>query len=822
MLSLAAVVLAILFSFEFEGSWDRQARKMVCHKLHGFDPSGRCDEVLRPRPHILFVLAPVGFDDVDLSCVEADCKTPNLASLATDGVRFSRYYGDSSGTPTREAILTGRYAFHILGSGLLTVADHLQAQGNYATHAIGLWQLGEDWPATPLCRGFDSFYGAMTDDSKCCVSMYAEQDRMEATFDASDSCQPSNDRWAAALRGTEQFSNASVHIIHEHNTINEGHAENGRLAEDRLPVFLYLVFKEVAPAADPSGRGSEDLRRLTQQHVGAIDAAVRRTVDALKSHEDMWENTVLVFASTGGGAPSSGSSNWPYRGGAGTLWEGGLRSHALVTAGAKAAQGLNLPSGRQQFSGLAHHTDWLRTLLYIAETPYDEAVDQARFAQAAPPGDWRTLDGFNLWPGIVAMSRPAPTPAATARAPESKVTARDGRASAAATPPASDAVWPRDEIVFRLESTSIAPDAASAIVTADKWKLVSGGAGLPNAWCWQRRLAATHGADAESGTRAACMLASSSKPKGRGHAISSCVITEAASAHAPCLACRGQTCGAAMRWWPHDKHESCDGGSDPAYLVVLPEAMDPSVDGTGTGCCRQCEQEAGCVGWALVSVEQGVGAARAPDSGPTAVASTCGQISLVDASRKESLLFDLETDEWESTNLAKAEAGVDPHPMLAVLRDRLVRRLDSAVHTMPPSQGGQQPLLHAANRSTSCLSTLPTNFAACSGTKCDGEYDGPCHCDPCASCPALAPPPSPSRAEATGAPAAIPPLWWVPLGLLLCCCTSCIVFANAPQARGKRTELRRWLGKLVMPNNDEHLDGSGNTYAMDSPLNFDH
>eukprot|EP01052_Picozoa_sp_SAG31_P006137 SAG31_NODE_279_length_18600_cov_21.254527_11_plen_89_part_00 len=76
----------------------------------------------------------------------------------------------------------------------------------------------------------------------------------------------------------------------------------------------------------------------------------------------MWENTLLVFASDSGAAPQrGGGSNWPFRGGGGTLWEGGTHLPAMLAAGSK----LQLPArpGRR-INNLVHHTDWLLTLMH--------------------------------------------------------------------------------------------------------------------------------------------------------------------------------------------------------------------------------------------------------------------------------------------------------------------------------------------------------------------------------------------------------------------------------------------------------------------------
>src|SRR5438093_14282 len=113
------------------------------------------------RPNIVYILA----DDLgygDLGCYNKDSKiaTPNLDRLAAEGMRFTDAHAPTSVcTPTRYAILTGRYSWRsrlqhdvlgpwgetLIAADRLTVASLLKQQG-YATACIGKWHLGWKWP----------------------------------------------------------------------------------------------------------------------------------------------------------------------------------------------------------------------------------------------------------------------------------------------------------------------------------------------------------------------------------------------------------------------------------------------------------------------------------------------------------------------------------------------------------------------------------------------------------------------------------------------------------------------------------------------------
>jgi len=127
----------------------------------------------KTRPNILFILA----DDLgwgDLSCYgRPDYKTPVLDGLASRGVRLTQAYANSSScSPTRVALITGRYQNRLptglydplppKGPGLSpdhpTLPSILKKAG-YATALIGKWHLGFPPAFGPLKSGYDEFLG---------------------------------------------------------------------------------------------------------------------------------------------------------------------------------------------------------------------------------------------------------------------------------------------------------------------------------------------------------------------------------------------------------------------------------------------------------------------------------------------------------------------------------------------------------------------------------------------------------------------------------------------------------------------------------------
>jgi arylsulfatase len=135
------------------------------------------------RPNILLVMSDdMGFSD--LGCYGSEIQTPNLDSLAKNGIRFTQFYNGARCCPTRASLLTGLYP-HQAGVGhmtsdrghdgyrgqlnrqCVTLAEVLRA-GGYRTYMCGKWHVcrdirpngdSSDWP---LQRGFEKFYGTIT------------------------------------------------------------------------------------------------------------------------------------------------------------------------------------------------------------------------------------------------------------------------------------------------------------------------------------------------------------------------------------------------------------------------------------------------------------------------------------------------------------------------------------------------------------------------------------------------------------------------------------------------------------------------------------
>ncbi len=122
------------------------------------------------KPNILLIVSDdTGYGDLGayLGGEERGMATPNLDSIAADGLTYTSFYGQPSCTPGRAAIQTGRIpnrsgmttvAFQGQGGGLphaeWTLASVLKTAG-YRTYFTGKWHLGEADYALPNAQGYD-------------------------------------------------------------------------------------------------------------------------------------------------------------------------------------------------------------------------------------------------------------------------------------------------------------------------------------------------------------------------------------------------------------------------------------------------------------------------------------------------------------------------------------------------------------------------------------------------------------------------------------------------------------------------------------------
>src|SRR5688500_11737987 len=124
---------------------------------------------------VLIILDDVGYGDIG-SYGAPDIRTPNIDSLARDGVRLTDFYANGATCPpTRAGLITGRYQQRYAienplpnpgtpaaERGLPATGQslpHLLKANGYATGLVGKWHLGYAAAQSPNAHGFDEFFG---------------------------------------------------------------------------------------------------------------------------------------------------------------------------------------------------------------------------------------------------------------------------------------------------------------------------------------------------------------------------------------------------------------------------------------------------------------------------------------------------------------------------------------------------------------------------------------------------------------------------------------------------------------------------------------
>lgn len=343
------------------------------------------------RPNILYILADdLGWADVGFQ--GSDIRTPNIDRLAAEGARLQDFYVQPMCTPTRAALMTGRYPFRYGLQSFVILPDQsyglpteevllpeLLHEAGYETAIIGKWHLGhaesDYWPRS---RGFDYQYGPLigeidydTHEVHGVVDWYRDDHRLD---------EPG---YVTTLLGED-----AVRWV------------EGRDADQ--PFFLYLAFTAPhtpyeAPQAyldlypdiaDPNRRTYAAMITAMDDQIGAVLAALERS--------GAREDTLVVFHSDNGGVRNATfageietagdlpASNAPLRDGKGSLYEGGTRAAAVINWPGHVAAG--------EVKGLVHVVDMLPTLAGLA---------------GASTAETKPLDGMDVWP---TLSAGAPSP----------------------------------------------------------------------------------------------------------------------------------------------------------------------------------------------------------------------------------------------------------------------------------------------------------------------------------------------------------------------------------------------------------------------------
>ena len=324
------------------------------------------------RPNFVFIIADdLGWADVGFHGGAAP--TPHLDRLAREGVELMQHYVHPVCSPTRTALMSGRYAsrFGVTGPqnnlamplDTVILPKALKSVG-YDTCLPGKWHLGSKLEWGPRKFGFDHSYGSLAGgvgpwDHRYKSGIYSiTWHRDEALIEEKGHV-------------TDLITAEAVRWI----------GERGSDSTNAAPFFLYVPFTAVhLPIKEPK----EILDRVPASITGEIprqyaacvmhlDESVGRIVGALEK-KGVRNNTLVVFTSDNGGSTAPNSTqpyppddypegklpgdNRPLRGEKGSLYEGGIHVPTVASWPGRLKPG--------KVDSPVHVADWMPTLTGLA------------------------------------------------------------------------------------------------------------------------------------------------------------------------------------------------------------------------------------------------------------------------------------------------------------------------------------------------------------------------------------------------------------------------------------------------------------------------
>jgi arylsulfatase A len=305
-------------------------------------------------------------------------RTENLDQMAREGMRLTSFYvAASSCTPSRAALLTGRYPLrsglpHVifpaeekgLPASEVTLAEVLKEQG-YQTMCVGKWHLGQTQKEyLPTSQGFDHYFGLITSNDM--MRPWVETDvPLHLYRDA----KPTKEFPVDQTTLTARYTAEATKFIKK---------SKGK------PFFLYFPHSmpHVPLYASNEFEGKSEAG-LYGDVIEELDWSVGQILKTLEE-QDLDENTIVIFTSDNGPwqnmpdrmfkedivKPWDAGSTGLLRGHKGTSYEGGFRVPCIVRWPDK------VPA-RKTSAQVATSMDLYTTLINAAggKVPQDREVD---------------------------------------------------------------------------------------------------------------------------------------------------------------------------------------------------------------------------------------------------------------------------------------------------------------------------------------------------------------------------------------------------------------------------------------------------------------
>jgi arylsulfatase len=276
------------------------------------------------------------------------CRPPRIDQLAGEGLRLTQYLVEPACTPSRTALMTGRYSQRVglstviiggtpntLQPGEVTLGELFKSQG-YATAIAGKWHLGASEISWPTRQGFDEYHVGVLETTDGIV--YRESMQRAGMPEA-------------AIAATEPYiweseANGNLKKVRPYTFEYRAQAEADiaaasvdfiqRQAKAKQPFFLYVGFTNTHYPLHPA-REFEGKSRIGPygDAIMELDYRTGQVLDAIKA-AGVEDNTIVLWLSGNAAAPTQGpsdtraGSNGPFRGELGDALEGSIRTIGMI------------------------------------------------------------------------------------------------------------------------------------------------------------------------------------------------------------------------------------------------------------------------------------------------------------------------------------------------------------------------------------------------------------------------------------------------------------------------------------------------------------
>ena len=315
--------------------------------------------------------------------------TPRIDKLASEGMRLTNYNVEAQCTPSRAALMTGRYAIRT-GNGSVPLSSpkygltqweytmpEMLGDVGYATAMFGKWHLGQTEGRYPTDQGFDEWYGIPNSTDE---SLWPSQEmfqkyrklakktgknpfiKQEHIYSAKKGSQPKEVK-VYDLQARREIDREITDLAKDFMT---------RQAKADKPFFLYLPYTQthmpVLPSKEFEGKSGNGQWGDVLMQIDAYTGELLDKVDEL----GIADNTVFIFTSDNGGEATPGYQGWsgPWSGSYFTGKEGSLRVPFIVRWPGK------VPAGKIS-NEIVHQFDLYATVANIAggKVPTDRIID---------------------------------------------------------------------------------------------------------------------------------------------------------------------------------------------------------------------------------------------------------------------------------------------------------------------------------------------------------------------------------------------------------------------------------------------------------------